>query len=453
MNRPTIGLFRRSVRLLAWLCGSLALGTLGGNTAQADPPARLATRVFGYIPYWTASKKTWDYQGLTDIALFSVGASDNGTLTSTTFWRSSQARTLIDEAHSHGVKVELAVTNFDPTSLHNLLTSPASVDALIAALVKEALVTQPGDGLSIDFEGLRGSDRVPLVDFIRKLRAAMKAKMVNSQLSLATPAVDWNSAYDYAGLAAESDTLFIMGYGYHWSGSSSPGPGAPLVCGAPWGNYCLSKTVAEYVAAVGPTQRHKIVLGLPLYGYDYPADTDKIGAKSLGTGSAVLYSTARDQVKSRRYEPVSQSPWYVYTDAKSVLHQVWYDDEESLGKKIDYIVDQRIGGVGFWALGYEDESAWKLIQRKLSLPSPQPPSPLPLPTLPPVDSQPPQMDSMAEIQGCSLTMAARTHTPGATTWMPLGLLLLGASIRRRLHLARALAFTISSTFLVKSPFT
>ena len=437
MNRPLVGLFRRSLRLMAWLCGALALGTLGTTTVRAEPPPRLATRVFGYIPYWTASKKTWDYQGLTDIALFSVGASDTGTLTSTTFWRSSQARTLIDDAHRHGIKVELAVTNFDPASLHTLLTSPAAVDTLIAALVKEALVTQPGDGLSIDFEGLRGSDRGPLVDFIRKLRSAMKAKKVDSQLSLATPAVDWNSAYDYAALATASDTLFIMGYGYHWSGSSTPGPGAPLACGSPWGNYCLSKTVAEYLSAVGPTQRHKIVLGLPLYGYDYPADTDKIGAKSLGTGSAVLYSTAREQVKSRRYEPVSQSAWYVYTDAKSVLHQVWYDDEESLGKKIDYIVEQKLGGVGFWALGYEDESAWTLIQRKLALPSPPPPSPIPLPTPPSIDSPPPQMDSVAEIQGCSLTMTARTATPSATSWVPLGLLLTLASMRRRPHQASA----------------
>ena len=87
--------------------------------------------------------------------------------------------------------------------------------------------------------------------------------------------------------------------------------------------------------------------GLPLYGYDYPADSDKIGAKALGTGTAVLYSAARKQVTNRRYEPVSQTPWYVYTDAKSVIHQVFYEDEESIGKKSIFIVEQKLGGVGF----------------------------------------------------------------------------------------------------------
>ena len=410
----------------------LALETLDGTTACAEPPARLSTRVYGYVPYWTASKKTWDYQGLTDLALFSVGASDSGALTSTTFWRSSQARMLIDEAHRHGIKVELAITNFDPASLHTLLSSSAAVNTLVAALVKEALVTQPGDGLSIDFEGLRSADRSALVEFIRKLRAAMKAMRSDSQLSLATPAVDWSGAYDYAGLAEQSDTLFIMGYGYHWSGSSSPGPGAPLSCGPPWGNICLSKTVADYVKALGPGLRHKIVLGLPLYGYDYPADSDKIGAKALGSGNAILYSAARAQVMSRRYEPISQTPWYVYTDAKGTLHQAWYEDEESIGKKLDFIVEQKIGGVGFWALGYEDASLWTLLHKKLALPPPSPPTTGPLPPLPSVHDNPPQeMDSLTESQGCSLSRSSNGATPGAVALLPMGLLLFGAWHRRR----------------------
>ena len=434
MSRPFAGRFRRSLLGSLLIAGAFLCASLGVSSSLAEPPPQLKTRVFGYIPYWTASKKTWDYRGLTDVALFSVGASDTGSLTSTTFWRSSQARTLIDEAHSRGIHVELAVTNFDPASLHTLLTSPAAVDKLVAALVQEALVTQPGDGLSIDFEGLRGADRQPLVDFIRKLRVAMKAKSSRSQLSLATPAVDWSKAYDYAALAAESDTLFIMGYGYHWSGSSSPGPGAPLSCGSPWGNICLSKTVAEYLAAVGPAQRHKIILGLPLYGYDYPADSDKVGAKALDSGSAVLYSVARKQVMNRRYEPVSQSPWYVYTDAKGVLHQVWYDDEQSLGKKIDYIVDQQLGGIGLWALGYEDVSFWTLISDKLLLSAPPVHAPS-LPPLPPASPESPQIEdippSLAEAQGCSLGAASPASARNAL--MPLGLLLLSALWRRRLR--------------------
>ena len=89
--------FRRGFWRQALLVGLLGVGMHESSVASAAP--RLSTRVFGYIPYWTAAKKTWDYRGLTDIALFSVGASDKGTLTSTTFWRGKDARAIIDEAH------------------------------------------------------------------------------------------------------------------------------------------------------------------------------------------------------------------------------------------------------------------------------------------------------------------------------------------------------------------
>ena len=148
----------------------------------------------------------------------------------------------------------------------------------------------------------------------------------------------------------------------------------------------------------------------------------------------MLYSAARKQVMNRRYEPVSQSPWYVYTDAKGVLHQVWYDDEQSLGKKIDYIVDQQLGGVGLWALGYEDVSFWTLISDKLLLSAPPVPASS-LPPLPPASPESPQIEdlppSLAEAQGCSLGASSRTSARNAL--MPLGLLLLGVWWRRRLR--------------------
>jgi spore germination protein YaaH len=421
-----------------WAFAFFMAGLFLPKSLLAKDLPRLRSRVFGYIPYWTASKNTWNFQGLTDIALFSVGANDAGQLTSTSFWRSSQAKTILEEAHKRGVSVELAVTNFDPTSLHNLLSDNAAVDKLIGALVQEAFSTQSGDGLSIDFEGLRGADRAVFVSFVTKLRAAMKKVRADSRLSLATPAVDWSKAYDYAALAGQSDTLFIMGYGYHYSGSSNPGPVAPLNCGAPWGNYCLSATVANYLNIVGEAGRGKIVLGLPLYGYDYPADSDKIGAKSLGTGQAVFYSAVRKQVKDRRYEPVSESPWYVYTDAKGQLHQVFYDDEESLGKKLDFVLGQNLGGVGFWALGYEDDSLWRLVEQKMVLPE-HPPSPHPGP-LPPVEPSPETRpeDSIGDesgAQGCS--MPPRSALSRNSAWqdvvfsVSVGLLALALNRQRR----------------------
>ena len=64
-----------------------------------------------------------------------------------------------------------------------------------------------------------------------------------SEVTIAMPAVDWNNAWDYNALASISDGLFIMGYGYHWSGSSNSGPNSPLT--GP--GYTITWTVIDYL--------------------------------------------------------------------------------------------------------------------------------------------------------------------------------------------------------------
>ena len=53
------------------------------------------------------------------------------------------------------------------------------------------------------------SRRDDLNDFIQELSLEIP------EIVIATPAVDWNDAYDYQTLSNYAD-LFIMGYDYHW---------------------------------------------------------------------------------------------------------------------------------------------------------------------------------------------------------------------------------------------
>lgn len=50
----------------------------------------------------------------------------------------------------------------------------------------------------------------------------------------------------------------------------------------------------------------------------------------------------------------------------NTYHQVWYEDTESLTLKHQYIKDQGLLGVGFWALGYEgnNSSIWNVFARQ-----------------------------------------------------------------------------------------
>ena len=52
----------------------------------------------------------------------------------------------------------------------------------------------------------------------------------------------------------------------------------------------------------------------------------------------------------------------------SVVHQIYYDDLRSLTAKFDLVKNSQMGGVGFWALGYEGEyeEVWSTLNRQLT---------------------------------------------------------------------------------------
>ena len=110
------------------------------------------------------------------------------------------ATDLINKAHEHGVEVVLTVTLFSKTKLETLLSSSENRNRLINNLRFE--VERAGaDGVNIDFESFSRVTKSNLVSFVKDLRASLRSSIPNAQVTLATPAVDWNNAWDFNALA------------------------------------------------------------------------------------------------------------------------------------------------------------------------------------------------------------------------------------------------------------
>lgn len=306
------------------------------------PPAGPAThRVYGYLAYWDDDLSQVPWSGLTDLAMFSVEASASGNLGSKTHWEATpQALAL---AAPYDVEIDLCVTQFDTATLRTLLGSSTARANLISQLKAE--VTRLGaDGVNIDFEGMPSDRRAEMVQFTKDL-AAEVGKVV-----LAIPAVDWSNAWDLAALDDHAD-LFMMGYAYHYSGSSKAGPNDPLYDGTGVGSISLSRSVDTYLnKGVDPD---RFILGLPLYGYRWPvaSGNEAVGASTTGSGSAVFWSTtaAQEATGDVRWEPISHTPWMFHGNA-----QTWYANTRSLTDRVDYAIGRGLAGIGFWAINYDD---------------------------------------------------------------------------------------------------
>ena len=317
-------------------------------------------RVFGYHPYWQGTKwQNYNFELLSTIAYFSAEANENGELIDLHGW---PATDLINKAHDNGVEVVLTVTLFSKNKLEALLSSNTNRRRLIDNLTFE--VNRAGaDGVNIDFESFPESQKFNLITFVKDLRSSLRLTIPNAQVTLATPAVDWNNAWDFKALANESDGLFVMGYDYHWKGSTLTGPVSPLT----GGSYNITNTINTYLS-VTDGNRDKIILGVPYYGYSWPSSSGEKGANTTGTGTAEVFSIAESKGLSygKQWDISSQTPWYKFQNPD--WFQTWYDDSLSLSKKYDFIISKDLGGIGIWALGYDEgyDELWGALKEKIA---------------------------------------------------------------------------------------
>lgn len=341
---------------------ALTTRPIGLLRLPASPPPPPDDRpdkvVYGYLPYWTYGPDEVPWSHLSHVAIFNVDLESDGSLSDTSRW-TSVAEEAVTLGHAAGVKVHLCITSFDADVMNAVLAS-ASRRAVTIDALGDLIDAYGADGVNVDFEGLPVARRADLVTFVTDLRARV------GEVWLATPAVDWNDAWDYPALASASDGLFIMGYAYHYTGGGA-GPNSPLSPHDVWSRWALDWTVADYLATGAPAD--KIVLGLPSYGQEWPvANSASVPASTSDSGWSVVYTeaVAEAEVYGRSYDSGSDTPWY----ASSSTHQAWYDDADSLSVKMEWAVDQGLAGFGFWALGYDgnDPVYWAAVDAASHLP-------------------------------------------------------------------------------------
>jgi spore germination protein len=233
----------------------------------------------------------------------------------------------------------------------NILHIPEVRAQHVAAIV--ALVQrQHYAGIDIDYEDLHASDRSTFTAFITQLASALhaKGKMLSVDLFAKPDNRGYdqrNVAQDYQAIGQVADQVRLMGYDYHWA-SSGPGPVAPIG----W-----IRAVLRYAKTQIPA--NKIVLGVPLYGYDWVD----------GHGTPVSWLQAFQLSKQYGVQPhfdaASQSPWFDYIDPSGRRHVVWFENGPSTQAKFEAAEIAGIGGVYVWIYGPEDTSIWTALRQSL----------------------------------------------------------------------------------------
>jgi spore germination protein YaaH len=348
--------------------------SLDDDPATADA-TRLRKEVFGFLPYWEVNSAFLDYELLSTIAYFSVGADRNGNLLRTNTdgslttgwggWTSSRMTSIINAAHSKGTRVVLTLSVFAWSSgqaaVQGALLGNPSARLNLARQAADAVRARGADGINLDFEPIASGYADEFATFVREVRAELNKRAPGYQLTFDTTGYIGNYPLEAATAAGAADAIFIMGYDYRTSGSSYAGSISPFSGPA----YDLQDTVNAYAARVPAS---KLILGLPWYGRAWSTVSDQVNARNqsgakFGASNTVVFDTALDYAKQygRRWDSREQGPWVAYRRENCTTtygcvtswRQIYYDDAVSLKLRYDFINRRGLRGAGIWALGYD----------------------------------------------------------------------------------------------------
>jgi len=255
----------------------------------------------------------------------------------------------------------------------------------IRSLLEKAKNTYT-DGVNIDMESVI-EDEVQkdlLTALVFETNLAFHLSIPGSQVTFD---VAWSPdcidgrCYDYRGLSEACDFLFVMAYDLR---SQIFGP-------------CIASANSPFLSVMaGITDftnlgisRNKLVLGVPWYGYDYtciqPQNETVCPIASVpfrgvncsdAAGSQYDYYIIQQLLKhnsthGRQWNDYFKSPYFSYRSSNGELHQVWYDDPESLTFKYGAAKQLGLKGVGMWTsdfLDYENQpresdAMWNAIRK------------------------------------------------------------------------------------------
>ncbi|WP_138755864.1 LysM peptidoglycan-binding domain-containing protein [Paenibacillus sinopodophylli] len=271
---------------------------------------------------------------------------------------------IINAAYQTRTAPMMVITNFEngtfsPDIAHAILSNPTLQQSVIASIL--ATMKQKGyTALNVDFEYVPPADRELYNAFLQKLVDNLHPQnyLVSACLAPKTSANQTGTLYeahDYAAMGRILDFVVLMTYEWGWSGGP-PRAVAPLN---------EVNKVLIYALSVIPSQ--KIVMGMPLYGYDWTLPYVQ-GAKWAPTVSPqAAVNRAHQFGATIQYDEEGQSPFFQYYDKEGREHVVWYEDARSVQAKFNLVKAYNLRGVSYWVLGVPFPQNWYVLQANFTI--------------------------------------------------------------------------------------
>ena len=344
------------------------------------PTADLA--LHGWVPYWALEHSIPELalraENFDQVSPFWFQTTGIDTIVADPSAPERRTERFVDTARELGVALVPSILDAMPAGeMAEILADPATRARHVDAIVDFAA---EGDyaGVDIDYEQFAFADgrdtwadtRPNWVAFIEELSAKLHDDDRTLTVSI-PPVYDADRTddsgfwvYDYGAITPHVDSIRVMAYDYS---TAEPGPISPI-------NWVQDAIEGTIEASGDPS---KLVLGLPLYGYNWPIDVEGDCPSDAPERTSVNIRSVPGLIAERGAEPrwVERTAEYTFTydltvegDGASCVQtrEVHYVDAVGAQMRLDLAKEAGFGGISLWAFGYEDGSVWNRISPSLS---------------------------------------------------------------------------------------
>jgi HAD superfamily hydrolase (TIGR01509 family) len=352
--------------------GAVALAALNDNPSPPRPVVPLP--LDGWAPGWAWANTSNDWSSTTsrlrEFSPFWLQATGADRIEPMPGTSSERAADLIAQARRAGARIVPSIVDGLPAGGMAAIMRDADQRAQHVATVVAFARSGDWDGVDLDYEQFAFADsrdtwaatEPAWIAFVTELADALRAE--GRTLTVTVPPVYgpgrsdaagyW--VYDHASLVQVADWVRIMAYDYS---TANPGPIAPL----DW-----VQRVIDGVVEV--TDRpDKVVLGIPLYGYNWPTGANGTCPSTADGRVGVTARTVGDLIERRGLNPVFDDitgEWAAVYDVEVSdgtltcvqARRVHWVDGAGAAARVRLAQQAGLGGVALWALGYEDETVW-----------------------------------------------------------------------------------------------
>jgi spore germination protein YaaH len=365
---------------LGFISGFLGIRYLGSIlpknqivTKVLSPIGAERRQVIGFLPYWLINNADKDYtKYLTTLSYFGLTIDSDGSIKkynqpgeTEPGWyglnNNDKLNNFFETAKKNNINLSLVVFSSNEENIDKLISSPVTNGQNLVLEVEPIMKKYGFTDLNLDVESaLTATEeaRKKFTSFIREVKKNMDKKNLGTLTIDVSPIVLIKKyLVNVNEVAKFVDQIVFMTYDYHYFGSAVTGPVAPVGGAGIEAEFDTEVAIKE---ALKILPFRKIILGVPLYGYEWETlgDTPRSGVIP-GTGIVAsnkrvekyLATCQNCRVKTDKY---GKESYFIYKDEKTgTYHQIFYPDKSATEVKVKLAKQYELGGIALWALGYD----------------------------------------------------------------------------------------------------